>query len=568
MTRKPATLQYGVADIPPPAVIFVSALQFVAVLAGFLVFPLIMTRQAQVAPAVADSVLSWSMIVLAIGTSLQALPKGPVGSGYLAPSTMTAVYVSPSLEAVRLGGLALMAGMTLFGGVVEAVAARFMHRLRALLPPELAGVVIVLVAIGNAMLGYRYLLIPGASEPADLHHWLVALITLAVTIGLSVWCRGILRAACALIGMIVGYIAAVPAGLLRHDDFAQLASLPLLQLPRVDYFGWSFDGVLIAPFLVAALANTLKAAALLTAAERQIDADWVRPNLERIGAGVLADGIATALSGVFCVFGVNVSSSSVGLTEATGVASRVVAYAISAIFVVMAFIPGLVRFFTLMPAAVVGATFVFTSCAILKGGIETIASRMLDARRTLVVGLSLLTGLAVEAFPGFFQAVPHAIQPVVGSPLVLGTLIGFGLNAIFRLGARRRAVLVIEPQQIDFDAIHSFMEGLGGLWGARRDVVTRASFAAQQLVEVIVENCEPRSTVSLSGSFDEFNLAVEARYAGLRLELPERRPSDTEIRESDDGARLLAGFLLRHNADRASVIQRGDSCIVRFQFHH
>ena len=492
MTRKPATLQYGVADIPPPAVIFVSALQFVAVLAGFLVFPLIMTRQAQVAPAVADSVLSWSMIVLAIGTSLQALPKGPVGSGYLAPSTMTAVYVSPSLEAVRLGGLALMAGMTLFGGVVEAVVARFMHRLRALLPPELAGVVIVLVAIGNAMLGYRYLLIPGASEPADLHHWLVALITLAVTIGLSVWCRGILRAACALIGMIVGYIAAVPAGLLRHDDFAQLASLPLLQLPRVDYFGWSFDGVLIAPFLVAALANTLKAAALLTAAERQIDADWVRPNLERIGAGVLADGIATALSGVFCVFGVNVSSSSVGLTEATGVASRVVAYAISAIFVVMAFIPGLVRFFTLMPAAVVGATFVFTSCAILKGGIETIASRMLDARRTLVVGLSLLTGLAVEAFPGFFQAVPHAIQPVVGSPLVLGTLVGFGLNAIFRLGARRRAVLVIEPQQIDFDAIHSFMEGLGGLWGARRDVVTRASFAAQQLVEVIVENCEPR----------------------------------------------------------------------------
>jgi hypothetical protein len=50
--------------------------------------------------------------------------------------------------------------------------------------------------------------------------------------------------------------------------------------------------------------------------------------------------------------------------------------------------------------------------------------------------------------------------------------------------------------------------------------------------------------------------------------LPERRPSDAEIRESEDGARLLAGFLLRHNADRASVIQRGDICIVRFQFHH
>ena len=54
----------------------------------------------------------------------------------------------------------------------------------------------------------------------------------------------------------------------------------------------------------------------------------------------------------------------VGLNEATGVASRVVAYAISVIFIVMAFIPDLMRFFTLMPRAVVGATFIFTSCAI------------------------------------------------------------------------------------------------------------------------------------------------------------------------------------------------------------
>ena len=45
MSRKPANIQYGEADIPPPAVIFVNALQYVAVLAGFLVYPLIMTRK-------------------------------------------------------------------------------------------------------------------------------------------------------------------------------------------------------------------------------------------------------------------------------------------------------------------------------------------------------------------------------------------------------------------------------------------------------------------------------------------------------------------------------------------
>jgi xanthine permease XanP len=567
MTRKPASLLYGVADVPPVSVIVVNALQYVAVLAGFLVFPLIMTREAHVSPEIADSVLSWSMIILAIGTTLQALPKGPIGSGYLAPSVMTAVYVSPSLEAVHLGGLALMGGMTLFGGAVESVLSRSMHRLRSLLPPELAGVVILLVAIGNGMVGYRYLLSPGTGH-ADLNHWTVAMITLAVTVALNVWGKGIVRASCALIGMIVGYAAALAAGLVPHGEIAQLASLTPVQLPRVGYFAWSFDPVLIAPFLIAALANTLKAAALLTAADKFADADWVRPNLKKIGGGVLADGITTALSGAFCVFGVNVSASSVGLSEATGVASRVVAYAISAIFVVMAFIPSLMRFFTLMPAAVIGATFIFTSCAIIKGGIETIASRMLDARRTLVVGLALLTGLAVEAFPAFFHAAPASIEPLVGSPLVLGTFVGFGLNAAFRIGARRRAVLTIDPHALDFDAIHSFMDGRGGLWGARRDVITRANYAAQQLVEVIADNCEPRGPITLSGSFNEFDLAVEARYVGGLLALPERRPTPDEIRDHEDGVRMLAGFLLRHNADRSTSSRRGDTCIVQFHFDH
>jgi xanthine permease XanP len=567
MTRKPASLQFGVDDVPPTSVIIVNALQYVAVLAGFLVFPLIMTREAHVPADVADSVLSWSMIILAIGTTLQALPKGPIGSGYLAPSVMTAVYVSPSLEAVRLGGLALMGGMTIFGGAVEALLSRSLHRLRSLLPPELAGVVILLVAIGNGMVGYRYLLVPG-SEHADPRHWAVATITLLVTIALNVWGKGIVRASCALIGMIVGYAAAFPAGLVRHQELAQLAGLPPVQLPHAEYFAWSFEPVLIAPFLIAALANTLKAAALLTAAEKFADADWVRPNLKRIGGGVLADGITTALSGAFCVFGVNVSASSVGLSEATGVASRVVAYAISAIFVVMAFIPGLMRFFTLMPEAVIGATFVFTSCAIIKGGIETIASRMLDTRRTLVVGLAILTGLAVEAFPGFFHALPASIEPLVGSPLVLGTFVGFGLNAVFRIGTRRRSELRIDPQAVDYDAIHSFMDGRGGMWGARRDVIARASYAAQQLIEVIADTCEPSGPIALSGSFNEFDLAVEARYAGGLLELPDRRPTPDEIAHGEDGVRQLAGFLLRHTADRSSSTRRGETCIVQFQFHH
>ena len=36
------------------------------------------------------------MLVLAIGVVLQALPRGPVGSRFLAPSIFTGVYLAPS----------------------------------------------------------------------------------------------------------------------------------------------------------------------------------------------------------------------------------------------------------------------------------------------------------------------------------------------------------------------------------------------------------------------------------------------------------------------------------------
>jgi xanthine permease XanP len=394
----------------------------------------------------------------------------------------------------------------------------------------------------------------------------VATIALLVTIGLNTWGKGIVRSSCVLIGMIGGYGVAVALGLLPATAFAGMAASSPVQAPRVDYFGLSFAAALIIPFTIAALANTLKAGALITACERINDADWVRPDIRRIAGGVLADGLTRALSGALCVFGVNVSASSVGLSEATGVASRSVAYAIAAIFVILAFIPAIPRFLTLMPASVLGATLVFTSCAIVKNGIETITSRMLDARRTLSVGMALLTGFAVEAFPTVFAAAPTLVRPLVDSSLVFGTLVGFLLNLAFRFGIRRRAWIEVDPVAIDLERIHSFMDGAGSRWGARRDVIMRASYALQQAVETIAEQFHPHGPIVLEAGYDEFTLDVEARYAGDLLEMPERRPTEAEILETDEGVHRLAGFLLRRNADRAVAARRGELCVLQFHF--
>ena len=568
MTRKPANMRYLPDDNPPLSVVIVNALQYVAVTSSFLVFPLIIAREAHLPAAAADGMLGWAMLVLALGTSLQARARGPVGSGYLAPSVMSAIFLGPSLEAARIGGLALMSGMTLFSGMVQAGFSRSLNKLRALLPPELAGVVIFLVGISNGVVGLRYLLAPESGVLPDAAHWIVAGITLGVMVAANVWSRGVLGLSCALFGMLAGYLIAIPLGVLPFDKLAEVANLPALAAPGIEQIGWSFDATLILPFFIAAIANGLKGAALLTASQRMLDADWVRPDLRPIGRGVLADSLTVMAAGAVSVFAVNVSASSVGLTAATGVASRRVAYATSVIFFLLAFLPMFTRLLVLMPAPVVGATLVFTSCAILKNGMEAIAARIYDTRKTLVVGLSIMSGVAVEAFPATFRLMPAWIHPVTVSALVFGTAVGFVLNLCFRIGLRRTTAMPVEPISPDLEALAAFIENCGASWGARRDVVLRAERAVQELVESVVEYCSPRGAMNLSTSFDEFNLDVQLAYTGVQFPVVKNRPTAEEIIDDDDGAHRLSAYLLQSYANRVNSSSREGICTVRLHFNH
>src|SRR5262249_11398917 len=82
------------------------------------------------------------------------------------------------------------------------------------------------------------------------------------------------------------------------------------------------------------------------------------------------------------------------------------------------------------------------------------------------------------------------------------------------------------------------------------------------------ENCDPKGPLAIEATFDEFNLDVRVHYQGELLELPDRRPTDQEIRESEDGVRRLAGFLVRHNADRARATAARGRVTIHFHFDH
>jgi NCS2 family nucleobase:cation symporter-2 len=150
---------------------------------------------------------------------------------------------------------------------------------------------------------------------------------------------------------------------------------------------------------------------------------------------------------------------------------------------------------------------------------------------------------------------------------VFGTLVGFVLNFVFQIGQRKRVTLKIDPALVDTLAVRQFIEERGAQWGARRDVVVRAEFAVQELTDTIAHTHRACGQMTLTASFDEYNLDIELRYAGDKFEVVERRPSIDEIAE-DDGLRRLSGFLLRHYADKVIVSERDGAWVVRLHFDH
>jgi xanthine permease XanP len=566
--RKPVNIVYGVDDRPPLAVTALSGLQHIGLISIFLLFPLAVAREAGLTDEQTSGVLGASMLALGASTMLQALNRGPIGSGFLCPSAFTAAYLGPSLLAVNTGGLPLVFGMTVFAGCVEAALSQALRYLRPYFPPEIAGFVVAMIGVTIGALGVRYVLGVGNTESATALDLAVSALSLGIMIGLNVWSGGVARLFCALVGMIAGYALAGSVGILTQADLAWFIGAPFLAIPQVGELGWSFELTLAVPFAVGAIAACLRCVGDITTCQKINDADWVRPGIRSIGKGVLADGLGTIVAGAVGTVGVNSSPGSVGIASATGVTSRHVAFAVGITFTVLAFVPKVPSFLVIMPRPVIGAALLLSACFVFVNGLQIITSRLLDARRTFVIGLSFIAGIAVDIFPAYFHDLPLSLRPLFGSSLAVGMLCALLLNLVFRIGVRKTQRFFVHSGEIDPVKIEEFMEAQGAAWGARRDVIDRAKFNLVQSIEVIVESCKPHSPVEVEASFDEFNLNLRVSYTGAPLELPEKRPSNEEIMASDAGQRKLAGFMLRRYADRVQATHKVGRSTILFHFDH
>src|SRR5262249_9602172 len=145
-----------------------------------------------------------------------------------------------------------------------------------------------------------------------------------------------------------------------------------------------------------------------------------------------------------------------------------------------AFVPMAVAAVAALPAPVIGASMFFSSAFVFISGLQMITARLLDARKTIVIGFSFAIAVMADVYHDAFTPVPLALQPIFGNALVLGPVCAVLLNLIMRIGVRKRLTLRLEPGAARPQEAEQLLTEQGAHWAARRDTISRAVFGVIQ----------------------------------------------------------------------------------------
>ncbi len=569
LTTKPANLIYGVDEIPPVSVRLLLAFQHVSVMSVGWIFVVVLVTAIGGTRADAGDVIRMSMIASGLATILQARTGGFVGSGYLCPFSCGPSYLAASILAGKAGGLPLVFGLTTVSGIFEGLFSRVVKRLRPLLPPEVTGLIVAMVGIELIALGCtRFLGYSNPATPLDSRVLVVAVLTLAAMVVPTVFGKEKVRLYPVVLGLLVGYGASFALGILTPGQMHGILDGPVVSLPRRVPGGMTFELALLGPFLIASLSSVLKTVGDLTLCQKVNDTGWKRTEMNSVSGGILAGSVGSTFAGILGGVGQSTFSSNIGLSIATGATSRAVALPTGLLLIALAFLPELAAVFAAMPSPVVGAMLVYVACFMIIGGFQVVMSRMLDARKTFVVGIAFIFGLSVRVVPDAYQQIPHLLRPFFSSALSLATVLVVLLNLLFRIGVGRKATLSLVPGAESHDRISEFLERQGGAWGMRPDVAHRAKDALHELVASIGRGAVSSPAIAVEARFDEFNLDLDVAWNGEMGEFSESAPTVESLKFKPESIRKLSGFLVRHYTDRVTTQRRDGHCRVLLHFDH
>lgn len=419
---------YKIDDKPPIGISILLAFQHIlAAFGGIVAVPLVVGGVLGVPVNDLAFLVSASLFMAGVTTFIQAKGIGKIGARVPCVMGTDFTFVGPSIAVGSTLGLPGIFGATILGSFIEIILSRFIKPLRRFFPPIVTGTVVILigltllpVSIDWAAGGY------GAADYGSLRNVSLSMSVMVVTMLLNRYGKGIISSASVIIGLIFGYIASYPLGML---DFNPIHDASWFAFPTIFKYGITFSLAAVIPFITAYLVTTIETVGVLMAVG---EASGKELSSEEISAGILADGVGSFLAGFFCA-GPNTSfSQNVGLIPLTKVASRFVVVISGIILMLLGIFPKFGALIAIMPNPVLGGAGIIMFGVVAAAGIKTVKDVPFNNRNMLILAISLGLGLGVTVRPDFLQHLPSALKSLFSSGISAGTITALILNIVLK----------------------------------------------------------------------------------------------------------------------------------------
>ena len=438
---------HPVDEILPIPRLLALGLQHVLVMyAGAVAVPLIIGRALKLSPEDVAFLISADLFACGIATLVQCL--GFPGVGIRLPVMMGVTFASlgPMISMALTPDVGLLGiyGSVIAAGIFGIVAAPFISRLLPLFPPVVTGSIILVIGISLMRVGINWAgggqptlppkLIEGAMvglpNPAygQLQGLGIALFVLLVILGLIRWGSGFTANVSVLLGIVAGAILASALGVMHFDKVAS-ASWGALVIPL--HFGVpEFHLVPIVTMCIVMVVVMIESLGMFLAlgeiTGRTIDRD-------ALSRGLRADGVGTLLGGLFNTFPYTSFSQNVGLVSVTGVRSRWVTVAGGGIMMVLGLLPKMAALVEAVPQVVLGGAglVMFGMVAATGARILTAVNFKTNHFNLFIVAVSVGFGMIPLAAPTLLHNLPHDLQPLLESGILLCAVVSVLLNAFF-----------------------------------------------------------------------------------------------------------------------------------------
>uniref|UniRef100_UPI004048CCB8 uracil-xanthine permease family protein n=1 Tax=Yoonia sp. TaxID=2212373 RepID=UPI004048CCB8 len=376
--------------------------------------------------------IQMSMLFAGVATLFQTIGMGPVGAKLPIVQGTSFAFLPVMIPAVAGLGVAGLGGLmtgVVIGGIFHFFIGTFIGKIRFALPPLVTGLIVLMIGLALIKVGIQYAAggVPkmGTEAFGTLAMWFPALVVIFVTLAMKFFTKGMLSVAAVLIGIIVGYIVAYFMG---QVSFANVGRAANFALPNPFRWGFELNWAIIIGMCLMAVISAIETVGDVSGITKG-GAGREATDKEITGA-TFADGLGTAIAGVFGGLPNTSFSQNVGLIAMTGVMSRHVV-TIGALFLIVAgLIPKIGAIINTVPINVLGGGVIVMFGMVAAAGMSMLADVHWNRRNMVIFAVALAVGLGLQLEPSALQHTGKTLQILLTSGLLPAAVIAIVLNLI------------------------------------------------------------------------------------------------------------------------------------------